>query len=238
MVKMGKQLQEMLAYQAEVKFLQAQKAKIVEAIDLQEETLQTANSFNDNLPELLRQKEDIQAALALGAKNQKDLAGINAEIEKAQNNKNAHKEKHTAPAEEAKAALAGLQRKLKEISKNLFIAQGRKEPVLEMFLRSEGERIGAEYLDYANNLMERFRQLLALANLHRAVCGHESELAAGSEFQFLSIPALKLQAHDAARANLGWLLEQSSLIANRYGEIVREDIEAERVRITALGVIL
>lgn len=227
-------LERVLQHQNEIKAAEQTITVLEGAIATQRQAIQEVNSFTTNLPQLLQQREDLLADIAVGDSSKEALAPLNAQIESEQK----AMDKHTATAAkvvpEAKATIAGLERKLEATRSELADLKGETRDHVNIFLMVEAERIGKEYADAAMIVADKHRTLFAFNNLLRAYgasCGlmpvysHE-----------LMLPLFNLEAHKGLD-NPTWPGQLGEVIKTKYdGKANDSALCAEKERIEALGV--
>jgi hypothetical protein len=227
-------LERVLQHQNEIKAAEQTITTLEGAIATQRQAIQEVNSFTTNLPQLLQSREDLLADIAVGNSSKEALVPLNAQIESEQK----VMDKHTANAAklvpEAKATIAGLERKLEAARAELADLKGETRDHVHAFLMTEAERIGKEYSDAAMIVADRHRTLFAFDNLLRAygasrglrpVHGHE-----------LALPLFNLDAHRGLD-NPTWPGQLGEVVKTKYDDKANSAaLCAEKERIEALGV--
>ncbi len=157
---------------SEVKILQgrckAASEKITalkRAILAQEEIKGKASSAIPSMHDLDKQRENLLAKIALGDATTKDLDIFDKEYAKGLEATLEAKKQSASVILSADQTIAGLRRCLTEAERELNELITQKDSARLSFLRSEVERVGAEYLNLANALTEKYKSILGLEAL-------------------------------------------------------------------------
>lgn len=202
-----------------------------------EKHLTNLENVASELPSLSAQREDLLAAIAIGKGNEAELASLDTKIDAERQLLDDHHANSADAISETAATLTGLRRKLSDVEKEQLPLQHARRQAIVDYIKSEAERVGADYISLAHDLTAIFRQLMALCNIYDKFREHESPIYSGQEFQYISIPAFKLQSHQGHENNLSWLMDDTVNLQNRFGELfVRADIATEMERIKTMGV--
>lgn len=233
--KLGDPLEEVLAFQEAVVSAQQKVAFLTEAITGQEAIIRKINADLPSQGDLLRKRQDILAEIAIGSATQGDLEELDKQIAKEQE-KISKAQKVAAPAaEDAKHAIAGLQRKLAVACEEVKGLEGQRRDVVLNFLAFEAEKMGAEYAHLAGEFVCKFRQLLALNTIITTV-DNRSEIFLGSS-PFV-LPTFDVQSCKGEIVK-DWNFEGQDIVTEiLYRGLGDSDLQAEKERITSLGVII
>jgi len=233
-VEMANQkLENVLSYQNEVKAAVKTIADLEAAIEVQQAIVNDANGFKSGLPDLHTRREDLLAELISGGANKEELAALDEEIKVEKERLNNFELSAAQTVPDAKQALAGLRRKLDVEIAAFDTLKGRKFEVIAAFLKSEAERIGAEYLELATTLMGKYRELLAYGPLLREVDGDKMM----KPWVDLTIPTFRgLEAHRGQdNPNVPGEMREG-IKAKTNLNYIPEATKEEKARIAALGV--
>ena len=190
--------------------------------------LEIANFGESQTKALGEIREDLQADVELGNASTTQLKDLDSKIALAVAD--------DKKCEEAAGFISGLTRKLEEAGLEAKSINTQIMSDSIKYILSEADQIGAKYVTAAHELCLLFRKLQAL-----------NSLAKGYPFSFdnasrgrLSIPAFMLESHAGLNGGPGnqALLSESFDISTDSGNKANDDIDEERGRLSAMGLIL
>lgn len=227
-------IERVLTYQEEVKAAVKSVAHLEAAIEVQQAMINDANNYETGLPELHVRREDMLAELLTGGASKEELAALDEEIkiEKERFDKHASHAAQSVP--DAKQAIAGLQRKLEAAKKELIRLEKDKHHILHSYLLSEAERIGAEYVEAALSVAEKYHRLLAMNKLISTKTDQPGIV--GHYRLELTLPLFRLAVCQGLEHNScpGEIYEAAKI--NRDINLIAKSTGIEEERIKALGV--
>jgi vacuolar-type H+-ATPase subunit I/STV1 len=223
--------EELLGYLKAHEEAKQKTADLRAAITKQDETIREANAGVPSMGDLLQQREDLLADIAMGNASGDSLETLDAQI--------GQKEKEIASAKaeakkivsQAQQVIAGLKRKMTEMEAKV---KELKEEILPEaiahFLLTRAETACEEYVQIARELIEKHRQIVGLGTLlkNSVPCGKNILAGKWNEFR---IPAFDLKACEGHLAPTFTLFKWSE-----HGNDAQGAAEAERQRIKALGI--
>lgn len=179
--------------------------------------------------DLTRQREDIEAAVALGHVTPAEAKKRRDEIEKLGNSYSTRLDN----ADSARQARAGLHRLLATARSEAESLEAPREMLLVQALREQAEGIAAEYVSHAKPTRDAFVRLLAIDSLLGARAGPSARFAPPNAQAAFHLPGShQLHAFDGlydVRNNYG-------LFNKSIHEDVREAVDALRESLSAIGV--
>ncbi len=227
-------LADLLTHQTATAAAESRLKAIQNAIAEQGTTLAGCSPQPDNTPAMKSRLEELLAEKVLGVDVSAEQAALEDELGKALAAQREHSEKSEPIARETRQTLAGLQRKLTEAQEDLHRLSIGGVEKMQGFLRSEAERIGAEYLAIGKDLAKKHAQLLALDTLIKRYGG--SGLSNNYTVPAaLSIPLFALESHNGFdhHNSRGFLAESKFATA---AETMICAVAAETERLEALSV--
>ncbi|EKD36405.1 MAG: hypothetical protein ACD_75C01523G0007 [uncultured bacterium] len=240
---MGKQdgfknpaLNTVLEYQDEVKTAAIRIADLKAAIEVQEAIVNSATSFKTRLPEYLMQREDLLAEMATGAANHDELKTLDGEIAIEKQRQKDFLTQAAQSVPDAKQTVAGLRRKLDSAVVESETMKGRKPSILAALLQAEAEQAGAEYLQLALKLGEKYQLLLAIGRLLANVGGGRTTKVIAPAVDLVIPIFLSLEVHrgcDHPNRRHGELWDA---VLNTFPDAIGAAAKEEAARITSLGV--
>jgi hypothetical protein len=222
-------LEELKDAQKKVRVAEAQRDGIAAKLSEHENGKCAAHAAEQEIPELIKLKGDIQAEMALGNNSRKgELDQIGNKISKAQQDVEIHTQ-----------TVAGLNRSLAVAMSDLEQVKHPAHLLTSAFIRSEADRIQAEYLNDAKSLLAKFRQLQALGTL----AGQNSRgdvFATGNEAKHLSIPVFQLEASGQWPYYGNQWPRWTPAIDITDGDraYMHQDADAEKARLESMGITL
>ena len=227
-------LQQVLQYQEDVRQVAQNLQNLEEAITRQSNILVEAESCDSALPSLPEQRENLMAEIAIGKGDKSKVAeldrGIAAEIQRLDD----RKASSAQSVSDAKSALAGLHRKLETAKKEQDELENARPEILHLYLMSEAEQIGKEYVQAARVVIDKHRQLVVIEQLMTA--RNRAHVIQAGRGATLTFPHFNLQACKGLEISSypGQLAEAP----NSYRDPVAFDAATrkETERIKALGV--
>jgi DNA repair exonuclease SbcCD ATPase subunit len=229
-----------LGYQQEVKEAEEHVVALKAAITEQRERVQKANSFTTNVPELLTQRENLLADIVLNKRSNKELEELDAVIAGAQKELDENTANAGRVVPDAKAAIAGLERRLAEAEESLARLKEKKPEELWAFLLSEAERIGGEYSEACKVVAAKHRQLLAIDGIIKRITNYARNKTILTNWGVdLELPLFRLDACKGLAGNCqpGYeaRVKEAELTKNDRRVMAAAE-EQERARIAAMGI--
>lgn len=233
-------LREVLKYQQDVKEAEGLIVTLQAAIANQREQIQRANSFTTNVPELLGQRENLLADIALKKKDRQELEQLDATIAVARQELAANKANAAKVVPDAEAAIVGLERQLSVAKDSLTLLLSCKPKVVYDFLLSEAEQIGEEYAAGCMAVIAKYRNLLALDAIISSTPPFDKSKTIQTGWGVaLELPLFKLKTlkalGDSSRPGFEARVHEAELIKHDRS-LVNAEVGRERARIIGLGV--
>lgn len=222
-------LGEITLFQEKLSAAEQMVANLRELIAKQEEIILKTNEGLPSNAGIMKQREDLLAAIAVGDATETDLEELDRQISEKSRFAAEDLERVKNIVAPARQTIAGLQRRLDEAEETLTTLESRKGEVMRRFLESEAEKAGEEYARLAGELVEKFRQLKALNQIGLSR-GHRSIIQRGVR---IDIPAFDLISHVPLGERKMTAAENAS-----GGLDLEADICAEESRIKGLGISL
>lgn len=215
--------------QGQQRNLLAQVAQIEKTLDDHKLRLSDVSVAEEQLAELKRHREDLEAEAALGHDVSNRLDKVIKEIEVAA--------KCVADYDQLKATISGLDRKLYEAKQAFQSTYAATIPAKVAMLMEEAEALGGEYLSAASKTVALLRRLVALDSF-LAPLGYP--IAYSNWKETSGLPAFRLQCHEGAKRNLAdeSQLDIASELKHYYhpSGAYQADIDAEISRLKAVGI--
>jgi hypothetical protein len=222
-----------LAFQGRMADKKAELSKSKVALDDQKKQLAIAHSFEDVFPALSHKREDVLAAMVVGTATARELAVVETEIDEATKLMKAHQAAHAETYRDGAGIIAGLNRKIAEVQAEIAAMSDQYRNVLAEFLRSEAERIGADYMASAQSLMVNLRQLFAIGYIEKAN-GTGLCLAELDRHTLLSLPCFEQLESVKSAGDQVFLFDAET---NKRGTAwLNGEVEKEVSRLLALNV--
>ncbi len=233
--KLPDPLDEILTFQEMVNSAEGEVASLEETVRAQGLIITEAKASVPTLESYLQKRQDLLAEIATGGKKESALADLDAEINAERKKVAKLQEKADMATENAQHAIVGLQRKISAARERAKALLGQKQSVVHGFLMFEAEKAGCEYLHLVEQVVDKFRQLIAIDTIltetgNRSIAGHDV-----CNFY---VPAFELRAHETATIRR-WLIEGRDVLTAFHdtGEFAT-GLQLERERLAALGVSL
>lgn len=225
-------LENVLKYQGEVRAAVKSIADLEAAIEVHQSIINDANSYETRLPELHTRREDLLAEMVTGGASKEELANLDEEIRIEKERLDTFASNAAEAVPDAKQTIAGLRRKLGAAVADFEAMKSRKPAVLAAFLQAEAERIGADYMQLAMGLAEKYRLLLAYGPLMRTL--NKGGVMPGRE---MVIPLFRgLETHQGYdKQHIPGEIWDIVMTRN-VPDVLAAAINAERARIAGLGV--
>ncbi len=137
------------------------------AISDQEEIKAKARSAVPSMQSLNNERENLLARIALGEATQKDLDSFDKKYAKELTANREASQLSESIISSADQTIAGLRRCLNNAELELTTLTDQKDSARLDFLRSEAEKVGAEYLELAYALTEKYKRIVGLDCLMR-----------------------------------------------------------------------
>lgn len=204
-----------------------------DAIVVQEEAKQKAKSAVPSILELDQERENLLAKIALGEASQNDLSNFDKKYAKELASKRKAEENADSVASSANQTIAGLRRCLTEAERELNSLLNQRDSARFCFLRGEIERVGNDYLELANALIEKYKRILGLELLMRGFTQNPKIKTANSNL--FKIPMFNIKAFQSqlAKAPSGTLPEAENAT---FPHSLNDYAMAEKERIARLGI--
>lgn len=142
-----------------------QVAELEAAIEGRREAEETAIAAMPSLGELEARREALLAEIAVGNATEADLDALDGEIAREREAAEEAREEADRRAQDARQAVAGLERKLAVAREELVELEERTPEVLTQFLTTEAEQVCKAYLKAAGQVRDHMFQLYALSEL-------------------------------------------------------------------------
>lgn len=181
-----------------------------------------------NLPAMQDNIISLRADIAMGEARQDDLDQAIQELDAAKNK-----------IDEYQQLVDGLKKKMKDSSSALRSAESKINILIEKQIRQEAEKLGAEYLVTANDLIAKFRQLMGVIKIHDQLRGTADPIGSNQfEPGALSIPVFRLASiGQHPNVSITWpVLNEATKIKHQYGLLyAADDFAAAKKRLIGLG---
>lgn len=187
----GLTVKDVLAFLDFVRETEERMPRLRASIDQQRTIQREAQELDNQLPELVEQREDLLAAHAIGEATEQELNAINSAIAIEQERLApviADSENKIAAAEQT---ITGLSRLLEETTKKHQRLLEKRPLIIAAYLRSEGAAIAKQYCEAAEVLIETFTKLVAMDRLCKQLTP-EGQSAPGffaGDWRFMHLPA-------------------------------------------------
>lgn len=223
---------DVIAHRARVAAAEQRVQEIRALIETQEAFIATLK-FED-LEQYDAMMEGLRAELVMGGLPDEDFVQREAEIIAKRDAAKQANDQLQQNASIARSTIAGLQGRQREAAEELDALQALTERVLAHFLRSEMEKLGAEYVQSAIKLRDLFIRAVGLQGIAESHQGTGDLLPEGWRDGF-SLPALRVRAcegreHPHCRGLL------FSARAGDGNSLWPASVEAEKARLQVLGV--
>lgn len=216
----------LLAHQDAVVKAQSAVQKLEKAIAEQEALMKDAKDKEPDLEALRVARNTTLAEVSLGLKTADDLAALDASIETAE----ALKSTIGPSVKRAQETIDGLNRLLQLGQEKCASLKGKSNGLTIQFLMSEAEAAGAQYADFAAELIRQYKKLAALgALLNQKGLGYNIQPMNTS----LSIPCFGLESN---RPYADFHQPSSMFMTPSTAGQVVPWIEKEQERIRAAGI--
>lgn len=224
--------EDVLAFQKDVAAAREKAAGLRDLIGQQQHVIAEASASVPTFPDRKEERENLLVDIATGMASEADLKQLDAKIKKEADAVAKAREQIKSPVEQARQTMSGLERRLEEAEVQLKALEEKKGEVLYEFLMARAEKLGGEYAALAEQLVERYKQIMAI---NSAVLGIDDTfpklLLPG--YDTFSIPLFALRSHAALDAYQGCLAAaQHAMTQNGRNSALEE----ERKSISALGV--
>ena len=240
--------QDVLNHQKAIDETSRKMADIKGRIEEQEGYLRKAASGNTNTTApLIREQEEILADLALGGGKyeESDLTRIEEAIKKASESDQKNAAKTQALIRHVQPTIAGLRRHLADVEREANSLADLAPKIVDQFLMSEAEKVGAEYAALAEKLVSTFKRLAVLEKIliHLGVQkdsgGRQPQSIFSPHcFDEMLLPTFRLKAGEKLHAQDGSRgVFFSAGLTGWSGERVAQEVEAEKARLEKRGVL-
>ncbi|HNX77562.1 MAG TPA: hypothetical protein PKM56_17920 [Candidatus Rifleibacterium sp.] len=204
------------------------------AISDQEEIKAKARSAVPSMQSLNNERENLLAKIALGEASQKDLDSFDKKYAKELTATREARQLSESIISSADQTIAGLRRCLNNAELELTTLTDQKDSARLDFLRSEVEKVGAEYLDLAYALTEKYKRIVGIEVLMRKFTANPGiRTANGDIFKIpmFNLPVFKnlLQKEPAGTF-------PDAHIAAKFHSSLDVSRDAEKERMAKLGV--
>ena len=225
------EIAEVVAHQDAIKALRADAMRLQEAIAAQRQIISEAKASIVPVQDQSAQRAEILANIAIGEAGQKDLDELDSVAEGQRKTHEASRAKAEPIISKAAQTITGLEAKLAALGQKIEWYERETPLILEQYLMTEINRIGARYVSNAHAVKEDFLRLSVLESmLNRATGGNQSII----QFNL----ALPLPQLDDFR-DQGWKDHPDLLFHTQYvgtsHETYKATLKAERERLSGAG---
>jgi len=201
---------DVLQIQLQIGELKKKIAVIAQAIATGQETFENGNGQNQAIADLLREKEDILAAQAMGEPIDKArLDDVGKQLEELFVAEESKAQEMQKALDLAVSRMAGLRRKLAPAEQELNALEEDRRKLYLDYLYTQAETEGREYAKLARPLMKKAMRIIALGKIIEKSPLNESlcPIYSGHNEKFL-IPGFDLEACRGAIDGDIWRLEK------------------------------
>lgn len=158
----GVTIDEVLDYQRALDDAQEKANQIAAMTDEQEKLIREVTENMPTQSTLYARREDVAADVALGKATEEDLAALDAQIAQEEQRTEQTRSELLAKGERAHQVIAGLRRRQAEAAREVVALKAMGTEVYSMFLMTLAEEAGAQYMQYARNLIDLYGRLVAI----------------------------------------------------------------------------
>jgi chromosome segregation ATPase len=229
----GGSLQAVLEHQAELDRAEREVAKLDTLLSEHQQRVDAASGFENPLPALEEQREDLLARIAAGEDKKRELSALEKEIASTSEQVANRQAKAEEVVERSGATLNGLRRRLDGARTERDRLAAMTPKVLSFALRSEIEEAGKEYRSHAEQLLEDFKRLMGLATVLSTIDRGEAGRTGYGQGNSLRLPKFNLDVFADLMGETGRLYFFDAEHNHAYRT---EGEQAQRQRLTEQGV--
>lgn len=185
-----------------------------------------AQGDNGTLAKLVKEKEDLLADIACGeSADHERLVALDLEITQVEE----HRDNLARALATSSQKIAGLHRKIEQVTRDFTVAKQNLEDGLALFLEQELEKAGGAYVKQAGNLAAAYSKVVAIATILEK-CGAPKNVF-GPYTRRFQIPSFLLDtcmAHD--------ITDTPGLLFQFNGSAVQEQLDTEIEQLGRIGI--
>ncbi len=222
---------DVLEYQKDVTTAEEKVCELHKLITGQKDIIEQARPAETNgLDDLLKDRENLLAAIAMGKATDSDLVRLEEQIEARQTASDTFNQ----ISARAMSVIAGLQRKLDEAETALNSLRSKREDIITEYFMGQAEVLGEQYVKLSLKLVEKYKELMALDE----IIGYPSRLT-GPVRDGFAIPTFKLRAFDGLEkkgiyGQIGAVCAVSGL--HRERSVIQAAVDQLKAKFSAEGI--